>query len=273
MTPFLRPRFLRLSQDWLGLRGRSMQRRGKLAGTPTVGRGKPHAYTRSMRVLRGAAAVLGVMVAIASVGLLSWSLWPLPRERSTTILGLETLVASVIELPSEAVLQQVGDGIQLTLDTPQRLRIGEPGTVRLSLIPQLTEGPTPEGGYSLVAVARLRGPGMIVSPSGARGEPLSPGLATVFEWQILALRPGGAAVTLALGARFVPAEGGEAIDVPVWARTFELQAMGLGSLSAANARWLALGGMVAGLALSGLFRKEWQVWLARRTRRTTHSAL
>ena len=55
MTPFLRPRFPRLSRDWLGLRGRSMQRRGKLAGTPTVGRGKPHAYTRSMRVLRGAA--------------------------------------------------------------------------------------------------------------------------------------------------------------------------------------------------------------------------
>jgi hypothetical protein len=226
-----------------------------------------------MRVLRGAAALLGVMVTVASVGLLSWSLWPLPREQSTTVLELETLVASVMEIPSEVALQQIGNGIQLTLDTPRRVRIGEAGTVRLSLTPVLTEGTTPEGGYSLVAVARLRGPGMIVSPSGARGEPLSPGLATVFEWQVHALRPGGAAVTLALGARFVPAEGGEPIEVPVWARTLELQAVGLGSLSVANARWLALGGMVAGLALSGLFRKEWQVWLARRTRRTTHSAL
>jgi len=243
-----------------------------LAGTPTVGRGMPHAYTRSMRVLRGAAALLGVMVAVASAGLLAWSLWPLPREQSTTILELETLVASVMEISSEAGLQQVGDGIQLTLDTPHQVRTGEAGTVRLSLTPLLTEGTMPEGGYSLVAVARLRGPGMIVSPSGAMGEPLSPGLATVFEWQVLALRPGGAAVTLALGARFVPAEGGEAIEVPVWARTLELQAIGLGSLSAANARWLALGGMVAGLALSSLFRKEWQVWLARRTPRTTHSA-
>jgi hypothetical protein len=178
-----------------------------------------------------------------------------------------------MEISSEEVFQQVGDGIQLALDTPRQVRTGEAGMVRLSLVPLLTEGTTPEGGYSLVAVARLRGPGMIVSPSGARGEPLSPGLPTVFEWRVLALRPGGAAVTLALGARFVSPEGGEAIEVPVWARTFELQAVGLGSLSAANARWLALGGMVAGLALSGLFRKEWQVWLARRTRRTTHSAL
>lgn len=187
-------------------------------------------------------------------------------------------------LPVQEVHQQFTlPGLLTDLYWPPRLQVGQTGRVRLeqALQPTAAPGITPSAnnddqdgepslsalltGYNLVAQANLELPGMVSTPGGEIEEPLRPGYAAVFVWDVRAEKENNYQGKLWLHLRLAPLQ--ECSDCQEMRRLLgalplEVRAVRLIGLDYVQAQLLSAVGLVGGVALLILSRgssKQWTV--------------
>src|SRR5512139_3016065 len=140
-------------------------------------------WCRSSNMLRNMRIGLGLLLLAGSIVFLAWGYWPVHRE----------LRARPVSPAKSAQAEQA----VLTLLFPPRIRVGEPGVVRLTLdvdaltdfLPAAGESGSIFDTHHVIAEARYDIPGVAVQPSGLISAPVSQGQTAVFYWT---LRPGEA---------------------------------------------------------------------------------
>jgi hypothetical protein len=160
---------------------------------------------------------------------------------------------------------------RLVLESPQKIRQGDSAIVRLTLEMdiegQLTATAEIEGNkvtttpveipnlyetHTVQAQARLDLGGVSISPSDVVSQALLPGEKVTFYWSVHPQEVGRYLGTVWFGLRFLPKEGGEAIEKQISAQIIEIQCVNFLGMSGSAARWL--GG--AGVLVSSMFGLE-----------------
>ena len=134
---------------------------------------------RSSNMLRTVRIGLGLLLLAGSIVFLAWGYWPPHRE-------LRVRPISVAAGPVEKDA--------LTLLVPPKIRVGEPGVVRLTLKVDALKGVfTAAGGtelsnfyetHNLIVEARFDLPGVSIRPSELISAPVSQGQTAVFYWTL-----------------------------------------------------------------------------------------
>lgn len=144
----------------------------------------------------------------------------------------------------------------LSLDWPQKIRLGDSDVIHLSLEmdPNGTLTPTAqyaghtiEGApiqipnlydtHNLVAEARLDLADAAVSPQGVISEPLRPGQTLHYYWSVSPNQLGTKRGTLWLYLNLVPKAGGETERLPLISKPIEIESVSVLGLPADLARW------------------------------------
>lgn len=152
----------------------------------------------------------------------------------------------------------------LSLDWPQKIRLGDSDVIHLSLEmdPNGTLTPTAqyaghtiEGApiqipnlydtHNLVAEARLDLADAAVSPQGVISEPLRPGQTLHYYWSVSPNQLGTKRGTLWLYLNLVPKAGGETERLPLISKPIEIESVSVLGLPADLARW---GGRIGSFA-------------------------
>lgn len=211
---------------------------------------------------------IGLLLLLVSLLILSWGIWPLPKEeRVVTILAEEMRQPADINLSASLTY----DERILKLAWPAKLRSGDGGTIRLSLNAQLVEAeeisspePTSQGNPEIletddsgtvahpVVEAYLETRGMEVLPKGRINQALIPGKPVTFIWDIKSLEEGTLPVVIWLHLRFVPPVGETEVRKLLSAQRMEIQSIRFLGLDGPSARILG----VFGCALGVLFNVE-----------------
>jgi hypothetical protein len=204
-------------------------------------------------MLRKVRIGLGVLILAFSISFLVWGYWPTHRE-----LRVRPVSAS----PGNAALQERA----LTLLFPPKIRVGEPGVVRLTLeVDALKDLFSTAGGtdpstfydtHNLIAEARFDIPGIPIQPSDLISAPVSQGQTAVFYWT---LRPGEARKfrgTVWLYLRAIDRSTGEERRETVSAQMVEIESVKFLGLTVNRVRIAGLVGAAVGLFLAlPLFEK------------------
>lgn len=106
--------------------------------------------------------------------------------------------------------------------------------------------------YSIIAEAKLEIPGSVIRPPGVISQPIRPGQAIIFSWQVLPEGTGQYAGTAWFSLRFFPKEQGESSDLLtnryyVAAMPLRFEVQSLAGISGELARILGGLGILLGL--------------------------
>jgi hypothetical protein len=174
---------------------------------------------------------------------------------------------------------------RVQLETPQYLRLGDAGLVRLSLLPlgessSAPEGPSLPGDVvlpadafgattatrpTMIAEARLDLAGMEVRPDQEISEPLFPGQPLTFFWSVRAVQAGEYHGVAWLHLRLLT--DGEETRLPLSAQEVRLQVRTLWGLSVSTARWLSLLWGTLTFVLGFPYLKEVALWMQQKVQR------
>jgi hypothetical protein len=181
--------------------------------------------------------------------------------RPTQMIGVESFSATLLPV-------RLSEPRVARVDWPKRIWSGDRGVVRLSLEiePQGSMQPETSGTedpgdrppvdpdslydrYNLVAEARLAMPGVRIDPAGLTSEPMRPGQAVSFSWNITPQHPGNYRGNLWLYMNLVPRQGGLSERIPLLAPPVEINVFSILGLPAGVIRWIAAFGGGLSLAL------------------------
>jgi hypothetical protein len=191
-------------------------------------------------------AIIGGTLFIFSLFLWSWLLLPWLRHTASHTFSTSDLLAdSGQSLPRTWSVK---------LTAPERIPLGESGTIRLELSPAsgtanaISDDSLSD--YYILAEARAEVPSAGTWPSGLSSQSLGAGSEAQFEWRVRPQSKGelDARVWLYLG--FVPRSGGDATESPVSVLPLSIQAVTLAGRAAAQVRVTGLFAFWLGLALT-----------------------
>ncbi len=200
--------------------------------------------------------ILSIILLLAALGILAWGVWPGQRVMYT-----QYVEPQAMQVPSTSTSGHVAVLAirQVKLEWPESMRIGDQAVVTLVFEPAGGEVllPPPQDGfsdvyasYALMAEGRLEAAGLRVDPADPRRESLPEGQAVKFSWQVdpqqAATYPSKAWLLL----RFLPLQGGQAAEAPVFVRLLDIHATSLLGMTGPSARIFGSLGIVLGLALS-----------------------
>jgi hypothetical protein len=171
----------------------------------------------------------------------------------------------------------------LSLEWPEKLRVGDGDWVRLSLTMDEQGQVTPTllnpehaassaslaipdlyATHNVIAEARLDLAGMQVAPAEPMLEPLAPGQAVTFVWSVHAGEAGTYRGTVWLNLRFIPRDGSAEQRYPLSAQLVQIRAVNLLGMDGATSRVAGGVGAVLGSVLS---LENLLPWAWRRLRR------
>jgi hypothetical protein len=203
---------------------------------------------------------LASILVLLSVMLLAWAILPGKREVATLVLS-----------PSEMKVPSGGTGLtpailedrRETLEWPASMRIGDKDTITLAFKVNNGGNPTPDpasevnaegsNGQSLTNVfathsvmveGRLEVAGMQVEPANPISASLLKGQPVSFKWEVSLPRAGSYECTLWLTLHFLPLDGSEASNQPVYARRIRINGTSLLGIGGPAARLLGGGGVL-----------------------------
>lgn len=104
--------------------------------------------------------------------------------------------------------------------------------------------------YSLMAEGRFEVAGVRADPANARRESLPAGQRIEFKWKVSAAEKGSYTGNMWLTLRFLPLDGGEAVERPIFVHEVKIKAISLLGLGGAMARLLGGVGIIIGMALN-----------------------
>jgi hypothetical protein len=196
-------------------------------------------------MLRNIRIGLGLLLLAGSIIFLAWGYWPAHRE-------LRVRPVSAAAGPAEKDA--------LTLLLPPKIRVGEPGVVRLTLkVDALKDllsaaGETETSNFyethNVIVEARFDLPGVFVQPSELISAPVSQGQTAVFYWTLRPADAGKFRGTIWLYLRVVDKSTGEERRETVSAQIVEIESVKFLGFVVNRVRLMGLVGAVAGLFLS-----------------------
>jgi hypothetical protein len=164
---------------------------------------------------------------------------------------------------------------QVLLIWPSSMRIGEreeislvfePSEAETPLISQQVETSDVYNHYNLMAEARFEVAGITVSPANPIRESMPAGVPVKFKWQISTDQAGSYDGTMWLSLRFLPLDGSQAIQIPIYIRDMTIRTSSLFGMNEAVAYYLGGAGMVlAGVLVFGDMMKWTRLWMRNRT--------
>jgi hypothetical protein len=190
------------------------------------------------------------MLLFISIALIIWA--SLPNKRQTVVQSIS---------PAEMQISPSVEGCdslrmaarQVVLEWPSSMRIGEDETMTLVFEPVESVSATSDqpAGYSdiyslynLMAEARYDVSGIIVTPANPTRESMPAGQRVKFTWKINAVQVGLYDGTVWLSLRYLPLDGGQASQVPIYIQEVKVQTSSLFGLNKTMAYLLGGVGVV-----------------------------
>jgi hypothetical protein len=195
---------------------------------------------------------VAIILLVISLVLIIWASIPDKNQTVTQTITPEMMQLAVdgsrFSLPTR----------QVTLEWPVRMRIGEDEMITLSFMPTRAD-PTSPGisadytdpydQYSLVVEGRFDVAAMKVDPANPRRESMPKGQPLTFHWQINTDREGTYNGTIWLSLRYLPLDGSEAIQVPIYIDPIDIVTTSLFGMTEATAYLISGVGILLALAI------------------------
>ena len=146
----------------------------------------------------------------------------------------------------------------MMLDWPSSMRIGEQEEIKLVFEPVDTDASSPNqlpeslniyNNYNIMAEARFEVAGIRVSPANPTRETMPPGQTMKFKWQISTHQAGSYDGTVWLSLRFLPLDGSQASEVPIFIHEVKIQTSSLFGMNETMAYFAGGSGAVLGVVI------------------------
>ena len=221
---------------------------------------------------------LPVILVLVSFSLFVWA--GIPNQHQTYTQGI---TPNEIQIPGgdESLSLSSMVSRRVTLEWPNRMRIGETELITLSFEPadgNGTASAAPDendiyGRYNLMAEGRFEVAGVDVEPANPIRVSMPDGQAVKFKWQISTHQAGSYDGTLWLSLRMLPLDGSQAKQVPILIKQMKIRATSLFGLNVGTVYLLGgLGVVLAGITaygdFIGLLRKQHKQKTAQRNKVT-----
>ena len=204
--------------------------------------------------------VLASSLLLLSVTLIVWAILPVKREVATLVLSPFEMKMPTGSAGSTPAIQEAR---RATLDWPSSMRIGDKSIISLTFDVNAGGNPTPspaagandEGGngqsltnvyitHSVMLEGRLVVAGVRVDPANPINESLLEGQPVSFKWEVSIPQAGTYECTLWLTLHFLPLDGSEASNQPVYARRIKINSTSLLGIGGPAARIVGGGGVL-----------------------------
>ena len=187
--------------------------------------------------------------------LLVWAYLPVKHQVvNLTILPREMMLPSSGHLNNPALLENRW----VRLEWPSSLRIGDEGVIMLDFEPDPEDISTPNAptsfsdiyrGYNLMVEGRFEVAGIAIDPNNPIRESLPPGQPVRFKWTASAAKVGVYFGNVWFSLRFLPLDGSQATQLPIFVHEVEIQSISFLGLNGTLARLLGGGGALIGVIL------------------------
>jgi hypothetical protein len=189
----------------------------------------------------------------------------------------QSITASEMQLPSssQVAIPMMIETRQVLLEWPSSMRIGEKEEIALVFEPVETEVSSPTqqiessniySSYNIMAEARFEVAGIRVFPANPTRVSMPAGQTVKFKWQISADQAGSYNGTIWLSLRFLPLDGTQASQVPIYIHDVRIQTASLFGMNETMAYSIGGAGIVLGMALVFGDMIKWiQLWTRKKT--------
>jgi hypothetical protein len=193
---------------------------------------------------------LAISLLLLSTALVAWSVWPLKLQRQTLQFSDKNLAQIGFTPAQQAALDEYHLA-QISLEWPEKLRIGETGRITLAVEPQPGSGPI-SSSQGLAIDARLDLVGLQLYPANEARTALPPGKLLRLFWQVRAARDGDYPGNAWLYIVFPPTDNTQnasRLSLPLSAQNLAIKVVSLAGLDVSQARFLGAAGITAGMLL------------------------
>ncbi len=224
-----------------------------------------------MKTFRRAISLALLFIGIC---LVAWGLWPNPTRWM-----VEAVPVSAMQAPAGGPGSRQGilQARQVRVEWPQSVRIGEDNEIRLTFQPDPAQENTANAqvargdvyaSYAVMAEGRFEVSGLKVSPANPVRESLLSGHTLNLKWQVQANQAGTYQGNMWLLLRFLPLDGSQAVEVPIFVHALDIRASSFLGLSAPVARLAGGMGIIIGLAMGYDVMIDLGMWLKKKTQRS-----
>ncbi|MFZ0533471.1 MAG: hypothetical protein WAM09_09845 [Anaerolineales bacterium] len=220
---------------------------------------------------------------VLSLGLLLFSgyllIWAILSSMRQVV--VQSISPSEMQIPSsgEPPIPSILESRQVILEWPASMRIGDNGIITLIFEPIQKDAPSPDpqaeltnvyNNYNLMAEARIEAVGIKVDPANPTRESMPSGQSVKFKWQVSVEQAGSYNCNLWLSLRFLPLDGSQASQVPIYVHEVEIHATSLVGMSGPVGRLLGGMGIIFSILvifddMIGLVTR----WMKKRTTKVT----
>jgi hypothetical protein len=181
-------------------------------------------------MLRNFRRILAILLLFVSLGMIIWAALPNSRQTDSQVLTPE-----MMQLPDHAqsAIPLSIPAREVTLEWPAQMRIGEEEVITLSIFPAQADRVNTNGQenytdlyslYSLMAEGRFDVAGLKVDPANPRRESMPDGQPLKFKWAVSTDIVGSYDGTVWLSLRYLPLDGSQATQIPVYIQGINIQA-------------------------------------------------
>jgi hypothetical protein len=200
--------------------------------------------------------IVSSILMMCGISLLVWGCIPSTRQ-----VLVQTIPLTEMEVPGDdqGAMEAILEPRQVLLEWPSAVRIGDQEVITLAFEPaQETAGLTDSGGgftdvydrFNLMAESRYEVAGIQIDPANPVRESLPAGKTAKFTWNIRVPKRGMYPGRVWLSLRFLPLNGSQASEVPVFVHQVDIRGNSLLGLRGPQARLLGSIGVIVGLASS-----------------------
>lgn len=198
---------------------------------------------------------VSIFLVLISITLIGWA--SIPNKRQTVVQRISTSEMQILPTRQGNAALRMPDR-EVVLEWPDSMRIGEDETITVIFTPVMTDSVsmTQQAGYAdvysvynLMAEARYTVSGVRVTPANPIRESMPAGRSVKISWIVNAEHPGTYDGTVWLSLRYLPLNGGQASQVPIYIQEVNLQTSSLFGLNETMAYFLGGVGVVLAVVI------------------------
>jgi hypothetical protein len=199
--------------------------------------------------------ILSLIIVLTSVLLIVWVSLPNPHQALT-----QSIIPTEMQLPSngQTPIPMLIETRQISLIWPNSMRIGEIEEITLVFKPveNVASSTKPQvessdiyKSYNVMSEARFEVAGISVSPANPTRESMPAGQTVKFKWQISTNQVGSYDGNVWLSLRFLPLNGTQASQVPIFIHEVKIQSFSLFGMNETQAYFVGGSGVALGVVI------------------------
>jgi hypothetical protein len=199
--------------------------------------------------------ILSLIIVLTSVLLIVWVSLPNPHQALT-----QSIIPTEMQLPSngQTPIPMLIKTRQISLIWPNSMRIGEIEEITLVFKPveNVASSTKPQvessdiyKSYNIMVEARFEVAGISVSPANPTRESMPAGQTVKFKWQISTNQVGSYDGNVWLSLRFLPLNGTQASQVPIFIHEVKIQSSSLFGMNETQAYFVGGSGVALGVVI------------------------